>query len=225
MKRRLLIVFAFSLLLPLAALFWPLETGVNARAPKTPSASFQQTASLSAAQERRDLSNRLMRVPKDEETLFWLSAVVPEPVKPRLPSATILRGRPSAPDAALKTAARIRQIESSPVTPDNLRLYNQQAVLFYDQDATAATDWLNSTEGFEHLGPALASIAASLGERGQIDLANLIVETIPNPDARRTAVLDIYALRVRNGQVTRDQLAQAGWDAADIDFIFENKGD
>jgi hypothetical protein len=166
-----------------------------------------------------------MRLPSDDDTAFWTSAIVPEPEKPRIPTSATIQGTPAAADAAQKTAARLREIETAAATPENIRLYNQQAILYYDQDPAAATDWLNSTQGFEHLGPALASIAASLGERGHLDVAHVVIETIPDPDARRTAVLDLYSLRARNGQVTRDELAQAGWDTADIEHIFQSKGD
>lgn len=218
MKNRLLALFALVLLIAATTAFWPQKADLPAVAEK------QAPASLPTKQLRRDLSH-LMRLPSDDDTAFWTSAIVPEPEKPRIPTAAAIQGTPAAVDAAQKTAARLREIESAPATPENIQFYNQQAILYYDQDPTAATDWLNSTQGFEHLGPALASIAASLGERGHLDIANIIIESIPDADARRSAVLDIYSLRARNGQVTRDQLAQAGWETTDIDFIFQNKGD
>jgi hypothetical protein len=218
MKNRLLALFALVLLLAATTAFWPQKADLPAVADK------QAPASLPTKQLRRDLSH-LMRLPSDDDTAFWTSAIVPEPEKPRIPTSATIQGTPAAADAAQKTAARLREIETAAATPENIRLYNQQAILYYDQDPAAATDWLNSTQGFEHLGPALASIAASLGERGHLDVAHVVIETIPDPDARRTAVLDLYSLRARNGQVTRDELAQAGWDTADIEHIFQSKGD
>ena len=218
MKNRLLALFALVLLLAATTAFWPQQADLPAMAEK------QAPASHSTKQLHRDLSH-LMRLPSDDDTAFWTSAIVPEPEKPRIPTSATIQGTPAAADAAQKTAARLREIETAAATPENIRLYNQQAILYYDQDPAAATDWLNSTQGFEHLGPALASIAASLGERGHLDVAHVVIETIPDPDARRTAVLDLYSLRARNGQVTRDELAQAGWDTADIEHIFQSKGD
>ena len=218
MKNRILALFALVLLLAATTAFWPQKADLPAVAEK------QAPASLPTKQLRRDLSH-LMRLPSDDDTVFWTSAIVPEPEKPRIPTSATIQGTPAAADAAQKTAARLREIESAPATPENIRLYNQQAILYYDQDPAAATDWLNSTQGFEHLGPALASIAASLGERGHLDVAHVVIETIPDADARRTAVLDLYSLRARNGQVTRDELAQAGWDTSDIEHIFQSKGD
>lgn len=221
MKNRLPALAAFLLLIALAAVLWT-QKAISTSGPELHAKDTQM--SLKPARLRHDLSH-LMLEPAHEELPFWTTAIVPEPETPRFPSAAAIRGTPSATDAALKTAARIRELESSPATPENLRRYNQQAILYYDQDPTAATDWLNTTQGYTHLGPALASIAASLGERGHIDVAHLIIESITDEDARRSAVLDIYSLRARKGQVTRDDLAQAGWDSADIEFIFQNKGD
>ncbi len=218
MKNRLFALFALVLLIAAAAVFWPQKTVLPAGVEK------QVPASLSRKQLRRDL-NHQMRLPSDDDNAFWTSAIVPEPEKPRIPTAAAIQGTPAAADAAQKTAARLREIESAPVTAENILLYNQQAILYFDQDPAAATNWLNSTQGFEHLGPALASIAASLGERGHLDVAHVVIETIPDPDARRAAVLDLYSLRARNGQVTRDELSQAGWDTADIEYIFQNRGD
>lgn len=218
MKNRLFALFALVLFIAAAAVFWPQKTVLPAGVEK------QVPASLSRKQLRRDL-NHQMRLPSDDDNAFWTSAIVPEPEKPRIPTAAAIQGTPAAADAAQKTAARLREIESAPVTAENILLYNQQAILYFDQDPAAATNWLNSTQGFEHLGPALASIAASLGERGHLDVAHVVIETIPDPDARRAAVLDLYSLRARNGQVTRDELSQAGWDTADIEHIFQNRGD
>jgi hypothetical protein len=182
------------------------------------------TKSTSVSSLKIDRS-QLMRVTEEEDTPFWFSAIVPEPLIPRLPTAAAIRGVASAPDAALKTAARLREIESAPATPENLQLYNDQAVVFYNQDPVAATEWLNQTAGYDHLGPALASIATSLAERGRLDIAHLILENHPDPATRRSAVLDIYALRARNGQVTRADLDAAGWEKADIEHIFTERGD
>jgi hypothetical protein len=221
MKNRLLALAALLVLIALAAVLWPQNAISTSKSE--PQTKETQTP-LKPARLRHDLTH-LMREPAHDELPFWKTAIVPEPETPRFPSAAAIRGKPSAPDAALKTAALIRELESSPATPENLLRYNQQAILYYDQDPTAATDWLNTTQGYSHLSPALASIAASLGERGHIDVAHLIVESITDEDARRRAVIDIYSLRARNGQVTREDLAQAGWDSADIEFIFQNKGD
>ena len=220
MRKLLLSVFAILLIIAAAAVFWPPK---DASKPQSGPQQVNQAVS-SPAQVSHDLSH-LMRVPSGDEPAFWTSASVPEPEKPRIPTAAAIKGTPAAADAAQKTAARLREIESSPATSENIRLYNQQAILYYDQDPAAATDWLNSTPSFEHLSPALASIAASLGERGHLDVAHVVIETIPDPDAKRAAVLDLYSLRARNGQITREELAQAGWDAADIEHLFQNRGD
>jgi hypothetical protein len=220
MKKWLTLLLAFTLLIAVVMAFWPREAVLDDNRLDQP----KNVEKMSPARLRRDLSH-LMRMPDEDESPFWMTAVVPEPENPRIPTAAATIGTPSAPDAALRTAARIRELESAPATPENLRLYNQQAILLYDQDPSAATEWLNTTQGFVHLSPALASIAASLGERGHLDVAHVIVENITDEDSRRAAVLDIYSLRARNGQVTRDELAQAGWDAADIEHIFQNKGD
>lgn len=217
MKTRLLLLLGLTLLIALSAVFWPQNPVSSPQAAPKPS-------NITPKQIKHDLTH-LMRLPEDADEPFWITANVPEPETPRLPSAVAITGTPAAPDAALKTAARLRELEASPATPENLQLYNQQAIVLYDQDPTAATDWLNRTEGFAHLSPALASIAASLGERGHLDIAHILIDTITDPDTRRSAVLDIYSLRARNGQVTRDQLTQAGWDTADIEQVFSHGGD
>ena len=220
MRNLLLSVFAILLIIAAAAVFWPPK---DASKPRAGPQQVNQAAS-SPAQVSHDLSHRV-RLPPGDEPAFWTSAIVPEPEKPRIPTAAAIKGTPAPADATQKTAARLRELESLPSTSENIRLYNQQAILYYDQDPAAATEWLNSTQSFEHLSPALASIAASLGERGHLDIANIVIETIPDPESRRAALLDLYSLRARNGQVTRDELAKAGWDAADIEYLFQNRGD
>jgi len=220
MRNLLLSVFAILLIIAAAAVFWPPK---DASKPQSGPQQVNQAVS-SPSQVSHDLSH-FMRVPSGDEPAFWTSAIVPEPEKPRIPTAAAIKGTPAAADSAQKTAARLRELESLPATSENIRLYNQQAILYYDQDPAAATEWLNSTQSFEHLSPALASIAASLGERGHLDVANIVIETIPDAESRRAALLDLYSLRARNGQVTRDELAKAGWDAADIEYLFQNRGD
>ena len=141
MKTRFWLLLAALLLIALTALFWPQKPVLPAVVEK------QAPAGLSNAQLRRDLTH-LMRVPEEDDAPFWLTATVPEPPQPRLPSAVAMTGQPSAPDAAHRTAARLRELESAAATPENLKDYNDKAILFFDQDPAAATDWLNSTQGY-----------------------------------------------------------------------------
>jgi hypothetical protein len=80
---------------------------------------------------------------------------------------------------------------------------------------------LNATQAFEHLGLALASIAASLDGRGHAETAHVIIENIADPEVRRAALMDMYRLRARNHLVTRESLEAVGWSPSDIELIFQ----
>ncbi len=218
--RFLLFVILLSLLAVLGG-FWlgkasaPAEEKVKV-APKRGS----MPGATSIEQRKRDLA-LLIRVPEDKYEPFWLSAIVPDPAQPRLPSAAAIQGQPSAPDAALKTAERVLQLEAGERTVENQRQLNNEAILWYDQDPQAATAWLNATQAIEHLGLALASIAASLDERGHTDTAHVVIENIVDPEVRRAALMDMYRLRARNHLVTRESLEAVGWSPSDIELIFQ----
>jgi hypothetical protein len=221
MKTRFLLFLIPSLLLAVLVGFWLGRAGAPSDAKeKVAEETKSMPGAISAEQRKRDLAH-LIRVPEDMYEPFWISAVVPDPAQPRLPSSVAIQGTPSAPDAALKTAERVLQLEASERTVENQRQLNSETILWFDQDPQAATAWLNATPAFDHLGFALASIAASLNERGQTDAAHIVIENISDPDVRRSALLDIYSLQARYNLVTRETLEAAGWSPSDIDLVFQ----
>jgi hypothetical protein len=217
--------FCMGLLAVLSLLFGFLMGEKSAALPATGAVAPPSRPALAGGAEtahRESLRWSLLKMPAaEEESPFWMSAVVPEPENFRMPSAAVVPIQPSPPDVAQVTAARVRELEHGPVTPDGVHQLNQQVILWYDQDAAAATEWLNTTGRFEELSPSLASIAAVLGERGHFDAARLVLENISDPEAKRTAVLELFSLQARNGRVTREGLAAEGWQPADIDQVFQ----
>jgi hypothetical protein len=175
--------------------------------------------SVAAFSERDRLRDQLLRLPTDEEEAFWLSAVVPEPKTPRLPSAAVVIAMPSPPGAAVETGRRVAELEIASATPETVSRLNEEIILWYDQDPVRATEWLNTTDRFDEMSPALASIAASLGERGHLDMSLEVLKAISDPEAHRRAVLDIYSLEARLGRVTEETLSAAGWSADDIRLV------
>lgn len=121
----------------------------------------------------------------------------------------------------MQTARHVQELEASPATPENVQTLNQEVIVWYDQDPMQATAWLNATGRFDELAPSLASIAATLGERGHLDIAHQVIENISDESIRRRAVLDVYSLQARNGLVSRDSLASAGWSQEEINLVFQ----
>ena len=64
------------------------------------------------------LHNSPLKTP-NEEPPFWLSAVVPEPAKPRLPTPARIPGSTGPGIKAAEVASRVSELEAAPSTPEN----------------------------------------------------------------------------------------------------------
>lgn len=214
------------LVLLAALLGFQLGQGSTPGMAALPTTALPSRSSATAADVARTPERDSMRQPRKvaeggESPPFWLSAVAPDPAKPRLPTATLAPGSPSPPDVALRTAARVRELEAAAATAENAQQLNNEVILWYDQDPQQATEWLNTTGRFGELASSLASIAAALGERGHLDIARQVLENIGDETTRRRAALDVYTLQARTGKVSREALAAAGWTQADIELVFQ----
>ena len=175
-------------------------------------ASAGQEAPASA---RSTLRNSPLKAP-NEEPPFWLSAVVPEPARPRLPTPAIIPGSTGSGITAAEVASRVSELEAAPSTPENAARLNAQIVLWFSLAPEQATEWLNQTNRFDELGSSLSSIAENLTSAGHGDTALLWAESIPDEAARRATLMLLYAHQVRQNKVSESQLQQLGFDAQEI---------
>jgi len=183
---------------------------VNAATDSAAAAFKDVPASASAA-----LRDRLLRAPK-EEPPFWLSAVVPEPVKPRLPTPAIVPVSTGAGITAAEVASRVFELEATPSTPENAASLNAQIVLWFSLAPDQATEWLNQTTRFDELGISLSSIAENITSAGHADTGLVWAESIPDEATRRATLMLLYAHQVRQNKVSESQLQQLGFDAQEI---------
>jgi hypothetical protein len=161
------------------------------------------------------LRDRLLRAPK-EEPPFWLSAVVPEPAKPRLPTPAIVPVSTGAGITPAEVASRVSELEATPSSPDNAARLNAQIVLWFSLAPDQATEWLNQTARFDELGSSLSSIAENITSSGHADTGLVWAESIPDEATRRATRMLLYAHQVRQNKVTDSELQQLGFDAQEI---------
>jgi hypothetical protein len=161
------------------------------------------------------LRNSLLKAP-NEEPPFWLSAVVPEPARPRLPTPAIIPVSVGSGITAAEVASRVSELEATPSTPENAARLNQQIVLWFSLAPEQATAWLSQTARFDELGSSLSSIAENITSAGHGDTALAWAESIPDEATRRATLMLIYAHQVRQNKVSELQLQQLGFDAQEI---------
>lgn len=178
-----------------------------------------ETTSREQAAAREALRSQLMHAPT-EEPPFWLSAIVPDPIKPRLPTPAIIPRSLGSPINAAEVSARVLALESTPTTPANVARLNEQIILWFDLAPEQATEWLNQTARFDELGSSLTAIAESIAISGHSDTALTWVDSISNDDARHSALLRIYAHQAKQNRVDEARLRQLGFNDHDISQIF-----
>ena len=182
----------------------------SATADSSPPAVTRLPAPTSVA-----LRERLLRK-TEEEPPFWLSAIVPEPARPRLPEPAIIPVGKGAGITAAEVADRVAELEAAPSTPESVARLNEQIILWFNLAPEQATEWLNQTARFDELGACLSSIAENITTSGHMDTALVWAESIPDEAARRSTLMLLYAHQVRQNKVSESQLQQLGFDAEEI---------
>jgi hypothetical protein len=196
--------------------------GYRIGAPEEPRAhasihshSAAPVVKLLPASASEALRNRLLRAPLEEQP-FWLSAVVPEPTRPRLPKPAIIPLSTGSGITAAEVASRVSDLESRPSTPENAARLNEQIILWFSLAPEQATEWLNQTARFDELGSSLSSIAENITAEGHGDTALVWAESIQDETMRRATLKLLYAHQVRQNKVSEAELQQLGFDEQEI---------
>jgi hypothetical protein len=184
----------------------------NQLALESPEAATEQKQQAAA---REALRSRLMHDPKDEPP-FWLSAIVPDPIRPRLPTPAIIPRGLGSPISAAEVSARVLALEATPASPANAARLNEQIILWFDLAPEQATEWLNQTARFGELGSSLTTIAENIAVSGHSEVALAWVDSISDDDARHSALMRIYAHQARQNRVNEATLKQMGFNEQDI---------
>jgi len=139
-------------------------------------------------------SSRSQRTTPD----FWDSAVVPDPGEP-VPVITI---RPE--DLGIKsptTPVDPQTLIAKAIEENNLPAIQSAALTWFQQDPTAARDWLAAQSTLDDLQPAISYIASSISEKGDIKTAIEWVKILPEGALRENTLFDIHALALRHHQI------------------------
>lgn len=160
--------------------------------------------------------------------LLWPRPAPPNPAPlataqlalPALKEPTLEPPAAKLPALPATAADRVRALETAPVTPENTRHLNEQLVVWFATAPREATRWLNASPRRGEMSEAIASIAATLAERGQLDLALDWLSTATEPHAQHRAMIEIYNLQARLGRVTREGLERGGFTPDEIELIF-----
>lgn len=151
-------------------------------------------------------SNRA-RNHRTSEPAFWDSAIVPDPGETP-PVATI---RPE--DLGIKppsTPVDPRALITKAIEEKNLPTIQTAALSWFQQDPTAARDWLAAQPDLAELQPAISYIAHHISENGDITNAINWANILTDPTARETTLFDIQALALRNGKLTPENIDPTG---------------
>lgn len=157
-------------------------------------------------------------IKNDDEKPFWEEAEVPDPGFDE-PAAVAIVPKPSSPIMARDYAAEVRAFEKD----GQAGPLNDSLMLWFNQDPTAATEWINETERFEDISPSLHSLAQGIAHQGHLDTALTWADSIPDPAQRHETLLRIYAHEARQRRVTRETLQQQGFSQEDITVIFSGE--
>ncbi len=212
--RSLALAAAAALLLGVGiALFAPAPPSL----PLTPvAAGRENTTADHPGLAATRLKPPVVSVPEPEP--FWTAAVVPDPVRPRLPQTAAVSA--SSPIGNVDdTLAAMQRLEILPPTPARIRELNSLTVLLYAQSPEAAADWLERTMHFQDLGPAVSSIAATIAEQGDLAIALEWVDFLADASLRREALFTIYNLEARRRSLTAQSLTAAGFSSEEISGI------
>ena len=139
---------------------------------------------------------------------FWDSAVVPDPGE-SIPVAAVrsedlgVPATPAVPQALITKA----------ISEGNLPAIQSAALSWFQQDPTAARDWLAAQSTLDDLQPAISYIASSISEKGDIKTAIEWVKILPEGTLREDTLFNMQALALRNRQITFSEINPEGISA------------
>lgn len=137
--------------------------------------------------------------------------MVPEPARPRLPTAAVVPRR-TGPAPTRDYAAELQEWSQA----GQVTAMNETLVLWFQSNPNAVTDWLNAAAELEPLAPAMAQVAEQLAGEGQGDVALVWADAIPDDGRRREARLRVFARQARHGGMTEEALKAAGLSAEEV---------
>lgn len=164
-----------------------------------PAASVTKKATTGAAAERP----------------FWEDAVVLEPTGGPGPATETVFPQPTAADAPRDYKAEVLSLEHG----GEARRLNDSLLLWFTQDATAATVWINDTERFDDIKPSLGSLALNIAGQGQIETALVWADSIQDEASRHDTRMRIYAREARQKRINAGDLGRLGFNQEDIATI------
>lgn len=135
---------------------------------------------------------------------FWDSAVVPDPGE----SVPIITIRPA--DLGVTAPTDPQALIAKAISENNLPALHSAALAWFQQDPTAARDWLAAQSTLEDLQPAISHIASSISERGDLKTAIEWVKLLPEGTLREDTLFSIHALALRNRQITISEINPEG---------------
>lgn len=139
---------------------------------------------------------------------FWDSAVVPDPGE-SIPVAPVrsedlgVPATPAVPQALITKA----------ISEGNLPAIQSATLIWFQQDPTAARDWLAAQSTLDDLQPAISYIASSISEKGDIKTAIEWVKILPEGTLREDTLFNMQALALRNRQITFSEINPEGISA------------
>ena len=139
---------------------------------------------------------------------FWDSAVVPDPGE-SIPVAAVrsedlgVPATPAVPQALITKA----------ISEGNLPAIQSATLIWFQQDPTAARDWLAAQSNLDDLQPAISYIASSISEKGDIKTAIEWVKILPEGTLREDTLFNMQALALRNRQITFSEINPEGISA------------
>lgn len=188
---------------------------------ETPRPGRQDTQEKLAVQKTKPAhaSSPLASTATDQDDKpFWEEADVPDPGEDE-PAAVAVIPRPQGPIIVRDYESEVKALEKDGDTQQ----LNDSLMLWFNQDPTAATDWINETEHFEAIAPSLHLLAQGMANQGHLETALTWADSISDPGKRHETLLHIYAHEARQRKVTREALQQQGFSQEDIAVIFSGE--
>ncbi len=134
---------------------------------------------------------------------FWSAAHAPDPGG-KIPLAFI---RPEdlgvlPPTSPIDHPARIARA----ISENDLPAIQSAALSWFDQDPTAARDWLAIQPTYDDLQPAISYIVSRISEKGDLKTALEWSALLSYGTLRDDTIFNIHALALRNGRITASEI-------------------
>ncbi|SKA77726.1 hypothetical protein SAMN02745166_00418 [Prosthecobacter debontii] len=149
---------------------------------------------------------------------FWEDADVPDPGEDE-PAALAVIPRPQGTIIVRDYESEVKALEKD----GDMQQLNDSLMLWFHQNPSAATAWINETERFEAIAPSLHLLAQGMASQGHLDTALTWADSITDPAKRQDTLRRIYAHEARQRRVTREALQQKGFSQEDITVIFSGE--